>query len=324
MDMLDSDFYVEIVIRYLDGDDNLELVSDLSKTEIQTGVWWKHLVAGGFAGAISRSCTAPLDRLKVFLQVQTSKRRIFECFGYMYKEGGIKSFWRGNGINVLKIAPESAIKFSIYEHMKRLIRGDQNRYMNMSERFLAGSIAGGVSQTIIYPLEVLKTRLTLSKTGQYSSIIDAVIKMYTQEGFLSFYRGYIPNMLGILPYAGIDLCVYETLKRKYVHNTKTEPRIWVLLLCGGTSSTLAIMGTYPLALVRTRLQARFFSSSPQISNGNLSDSKMTAAFKHIIKTEGITGLYRGILPNFIKVLPAVSISYVVYEYLSKSLGIKMT
>lgn len=54
------------------------------------------------------------------------------------------------------------------------------------------------------------------------------------------------------------------------------------------------------------------------------DYTMTTVFKKIIQTEGLAGLYRGITPNFIKVLPAVSISYVVYEYSSNKLGVNMT
>lgn len=342
-------------LQYLDIGEDLNVPNDFSKTEMQTGMWWRHLVAGGVAGGVSRTCTAPLDRLKVFLQVsvllsfknkidespffllfihsflnlfqvQTSKQRISDCFRYMYKEGGTTSLWRGNGINVLKIAPESAIKFAAYEHIKRLMRGHENRSMTMPERFVAGAIAGGISQTIIYPLEVLKTRLALRKTGQYSSIMDAVMKIYTQEGIRSFYRGYVPNILGILPYAGIDLCIYETLKRKYLLHSGTEqPSIWVLLACGSTSSTLGQLFSYPLALVRTRLQAQVISTS---ANGSATlqttENGMTAAFKRILQLEGVQGLYRGITPNFIKVLPAVSISYVVYEYSSKALGVKMT
>lgn len=245
----------------------------------------------------------------------------------MYKEGGMSSMWRGNGINVLKIAPESAIKFAAYEHIKRLMRGQESRSMSMSERFVAGALAGGVSQTIIYPLEVLKTRLALRKTGQYSSIMDAVMKIYSQEGLRSFYRGYVPNILGILPYAGIDLCVYETLKRKYLQHSDTEqPSIWVLLACGSTSSTLGQLFSYPLALVRTRLQAQVIAAGTTNGTATLqvSENGMTAAFKRILQTEGVQGLYRGITPNFIKVIPAVSISYVVYEYSSKALGVKMT
>lgn len=79
----------------------------------------------------------------------------------MVKEGGVSGLWRGNGINVLKIAPESAIKFAAYEQVKRLIKGDSKHTLSIYERFCAGAVAGGVSQTAIYPLEVLKTRYVL-------------------------------------------------------------------------------------------------------------------------------------------------------------------
>lgn len=77
----------------------------------------------------------------------------------MLKEGGIKGLWRGNGINVLKIAPETAIKFASYEQVKRFIKGDSKENLTIYERFIAGALAGGISQTAIYPMEVLKTRL---------------------------------------------------------------------------------------------------------------------------------------------------------------------
>lgn len=127
----------------------------------------------------------------------------------MFREGGIKSYWRGNGINVLKIGPETALKFMAYEQVKRTIKGQDNRELSIYERFVAGSIAGGISQSAIYPLEVLKTRLALRKTGEFSGIVDAACKIYNQAGLKSFYRGYVPNLIGILPYAGIDLAVYE-------------------------------------------------------------------------------------------------------------------
>lgn len=58
-------------------------------------------------------------------------------------------------------------------------------------------------------LQVLKTRLALRKTGQYSGIVDCAKHILQKEGAAAFYKGYIPNMLGIIPYAGIDLAVYE-------------------------------------------------------------------------------------------------------------------
>lgn len=315
----------ELLSKYLDIGEDLNVPDDFTQSEMQSGMWWRHLAAGGFAGAVSRTCTAPLDRLKVFLQVQACKQRISDCLQYMLKEGGVRSLWRGNFINVIKIAPESAIKFAAYEQVKRLIRGSDKRQLTIYERFVAGACAGGVSQTAIYPLEVLKTRLALRKTGQYSSILDAAFKIYRREGVRSFYRGYIPNMLGIIPYAGIDLAVYETLKKKYLSHHETEqPSFWLLLACGSASSTLGQVCSYPLALVRTRLQAQAVTIGPQADGSVAIQPNMTNVFKRILQTEGPLGLYRGITPNFIKVLPAVSISYVVYEYSSRALGVNMT
>lgn len=57
--------------------------------------------------------------------------------------------------------------------------------------------------------QVLKTRLTLRRTGQYKGLLDCALRILEQEGPRAFYRGYLPNVLGIIPYAGIDLAVYE-------------------------------------------------------------------------------------------------------------------
>lgn len=309
---------------YLDIGEDMNVPDDFTQSEMQSGMWWRHLVAGGVAGAVSRTCTAPLDRLKVYLQVHGNKTTgIKTCLQHMLKEGGILSLWRGNGINVLKIAPESALKFMAYEQAKRLIRKQSTaRDLTIYERFVAGSLAGGFSQTIIYPLEVLKTRLALRKTGEFKSIMDAAKKIYKREGWRAFYKGYIPNLLGIIPYAGIDLAVYETLKNNYLssqHDEGETPSAMLLLACGTASSTCGQVCSYPLALVRTRLQAQVITNV-----GTGSHYTMTSLLRDIIREEGWVGLYRGITPNFMKVAPAVSISYVVYERCRQALGVNMT
>jgi len=58
-------------LQYLDIGEDMNVPDDFTQKEMQTGLWWRHLVAGGIAGAVSRTCTAPLDRVKVFLQVST-------------------------------------------------------------------------------------------------------------------------------------------------------------------------------------------------------------------------------------------------------------
>ncbi|XP_041431168.1 calcium-binding mitochondrial carrier protein SCaMC-2 isoform X4 [Xenopus laevis] len=303
-----------------DVGENLIVPDEFTVEEKQTGMWWRHLVAGGGAGAVSRTCTAPLDRLKVLMQVHASRSNnmsILGGFTQMIREGGFRSLWRGNGINVIKIAPESAIKFMAYEQMKRIIGSDQET-LGIHERLVAGSLAGVIAQSSIYPMEVLKTRMALRKTGQYQGMLDCGKKMLLKEGLSAFYKGYVPNMLGIIPYAGIDLAVYETLKNAWLQRYATssaDPGVFVLLACGTISSTCGQLASYPLALVRTRMQAEAsVEGGPQMT--------MSKLFKHIVKTEGAFGLYRGLAPNFMKVIPAVSISYVVYENLKLTLGVQ--
>ncbi|XP_060037527.1 mitochondrial adenyl nucleotide antiporter SLC25A23 isoform X5 [Erinaceus europaeus] len=111
----------------LDIGECLTVPDEFSEREKMTGTWWKQLVAGAVAGAVSRTGTAPLDRLKVLMQVHASKTNRLNMWGglrSMVLEGGVRALWRGNGINVLKIAPESAIKFMAYEQ----VGADQTRH----------------------------------------------------------------------------------------------------------------------------------------------------------------------------------------------------
>jgi hypothetical protein len=77
--------------------------------------------------------------------------------------GGIKSFFRGNGTNCIKIIPESSLKFFVYEHLKSVIMNSKDiqnsSEIKGTERFVAGAMAGAISSAAIYPLEVIKTRL---------------------------------------------------------------------------------------------------------------------------------------------------------------------
>ncbi|KAG9146896.1 hypothetical protein Leryth_005197 [Lithospermum erythrorhizon] len=81
----------------------------------------KYLIAGGVAGAASRTATAPLDRLKVTLQVQTTRAAIVPAVKKIWSEGRVRAFFRGNGLNIVKVAPESAIKFWCLKIFKTLL-----------------------------------------------------------------------------------------------------------------------------------------------------------------------------------------------------------
>ena len=132
----------------------------------------KYLLAGGIAGAVSRTCTAPFDRLKVYLITHSGTPEnpltFFNAVRSIYSGGGWKAFFVGNGLNVMKIIPESAIKFYSYESCKQLFANilhcEDKDSIPTSARFAAGGMAGICSQFSIYPVETLKTRIMTSTT----------------------------------------------------------------------------------------------------------------------------------------------------------------
>jgi len=313
------------VISHIDTCGDVNLPEDLYEDEKLKGRWWKQLLAGAVAGVVSRTCTAPLDRLKILLQVHAGSTKnnwtVQRGFQKMYSEGGTKSLWRGNLVNCVKIGPETAIKFYAYEWMKEtLTKGKTDSgQVGIGIRFLAGAFAGSCSQTSIYPMEVLKTRLALGRTGEYRNMIDCAMQVYQKDGFRVFFKGLTPGIIGVIPYAGIDLCVYETLKVTWLARHAEDgqdPSALVLLLCGAMSSSCGQLVSYPFALVRTKLQAQ--TTDPTFTG--IRAEGMRDMFKQIVEQNGYRGLYRGLAPNFLKVLPAVSISYLVYEKTRKLLG----
>ena len=177
----------------------------------------KLLVSGGIAGAVSRTATAPIDRLKMLLQVEEGRRPMTmrEGFRRMAAEGSVTAFFRGNGTNVLKIAPESAMKLTLNDVLKRVVCSDPDE-ITPGQRMAAGALAGGTAQALIYPLELVRTRLAVCPGGTYGGIIDCATKVMRQEGVRAFYRGIVPSMIGILPYAGVDITTFELLKERLI------------------------------------------------------------------------------------------------------------
>ena len=147
------------------------------------------LISGGVAGVVSRTCTAPMDRIKVLLQVSPDVgNKSIQVTGVrqgvqaIYKDGGWKAFFRGNATNVIKTIPESAARYWMYENMKHILSNRDMGDISLVSRFIAGSSAGLFAQFLVYPLEVVKTRLAVAPTGFYTSIFTTMERIAKHEG----------------------------------------------------------------------------------------------------------------------------------------------
>ncbi|GAN01283.1 calcium-binding mitochondrial carrier [Mucor ambiguus] len=333
---------------------------------------YKYLAAGGMAGAVSRTCTAPFDRLKIYLITQTSysnsqqqnaikstattattaakkhtQSAIISGMKNIYHQGGFRAFFVGNGLNVIKIVPESAIKFYVFETAKsvlaELTQSEDKNGIPVSARFVAGGVAGLCAQFCIYPVETLKTRIMSSmiieanngeqqtkkssdafKAKQKHLIFNTAKTMYKSGGLKGFWPGLTVSLMGVFPYQALDMGIYETLKvtyLQYMNNQKDEhgkgkpPNVLILWACGMVSGSIGASSVYPLNMIRTRLQAQGTPAHPY---------RYTSAWDAAKKTfhaDGVRGFYKGLGPTLFKVVPSVSISYAVYEFSKRTLGI---
>jgi len=272
---------------------------------------WKSLLAGGCAGAVSRTVTSPLERLKILYQIQgvgqSKYQGVFHSLLMIGKEEGWRGYLKGNGTNVLRIFPYSAIQFAAYERYKIWFSNAAGGDLTAQLRFLSGALAGVTSVIATYPLDLVRTRLSAQRDAQYSGIGHAFRHIYTREGVLAFYRGIAPTLLGIVPYVGINFMAYETLKLFIKRRVNPEPTTVQLLMCGGLAGAIGQTVTYPLDLLRRRMQVQGFTPENPVYGTTWN------AVKTIALSEGFFGFYKGLIPNYLKVVPAVAVSFVVYE-----------
>ncbi|WAQ82508.1 hypothetical protein PtA15_2A825 [Puccinia triticina] len=232
------------------------------------------------------------------------------------KEEGWRGYFKGNGINVVRIAPYSAIQFSSYEIAKKLLsRFSSTGELTTPLRLGAGAIAGICSVVSTYPLDLVRSRLSIISASigtrrptrggveeRGMGMIGMSMHVYKHEGGLrGLYRGLVPTVIGVAPYVGSNFAAYELLKTYFcppvsgIAGARQQPSVLRKLACGALAGAFSQTITYPLDVLRRRMQVTGMASMGFQYNG-----AWDATLK-ILKKEGLAGLYKGLWPNFLKV-----------------------
>jgi solute carrier family 25 phosphate transporter 23/24/25/41 len=158
--------------------------------------YW-HILTGGIAGGISRTLTSPLERLKILRQTSSPEYQglsIWQSLVKFNSSEGVKGFFRGNGSNVMRIVPFSAIEFYTFEYCKeRLLPADNPRHKG--RLLLCGSLAGIAASSLTYPLDFVRTMLTVQTGTKYKGMWDAGKQVYQAKGFFALYKGLFTSLL---------------------------------------------------------------------------------------------------------------------------------
>lgn len=278
--------------------------------------------AGGVAGAVSRTVVSPLERLKILYQVQGVGRTgyqlpIHKALGKMWRDEGWRGFMRGNGTNCIRIVPYSAVQFGSFNLYRRTAESWTGADLTPIGRLICGGCAGITSVTFTYPLDIVRTRLSIQTAsfdglnkhaGKPPGMWPTMTLMYkTEGGFLGLYRGIIPTVAGVAPYVGLNFMVYESVRGYFTEPGEKNPVWYRKLAAGAISGAVAQTCTYPFDVLRRRFQIN------SMSGMGFQYKSITHAITTIIKQEGIAGLYKGLMPNLLKVAPSMASSWLSFE-----------
>lgn len=198
-----------------------------------------------------------------------------------------------------------------YEQFKLLLMPTPNLHTG-PRKFLAGSAAGCTAVIMTYPFDLVRVRLAF-ETGRGPTIRTICSEIWREgtPSIFNFYRGFVPTVVGMIPYAGVSFWTYESLKG--VVGRYGEVGSWSTLACGAVAGILAQSVSYPFEVVRRHIQVSGIS--------NASHRTMIGTGKDIIARRGFGGLYVGLGIGFMKVVPLHAVSFLVYERAKVVLGI---
>ncbi|KAK4077954.1 uncharacterized protein Triagg1_3648 [Trichoderma aggressivum f. europaeum] len=278
---------------------------------------------GGVAGAVSRTVVSPLERLKILMQIQSAGREAYklsvgQALGKMWREEGWRGFMRGNGTNCIRIVPYSAVQFSSYNfYKKNIFEPYLGTDLSPFARLVCGGLAGITSVVFTYPLDIVRTRLSIqsasfaelgTRPDKLPGMWATLVSMYKAEGGMSaLYRGIVPTVAGVAPYVGLNFMVYESIRQALTPEGEQNPSALRKLLAGAISGAVAQTCTYPFDVLRRRFQINTMSGM------GYQYKSVSDAVRVIVLQEGVKGLYKGIVPNLLKVAPSMASSWLSFE-----------
>lgn len=294
----------------------------------------KDFMIGGVSAAVSKTCVAPIERVKLLLQNQdasaqiTADKRykgIVDCFARVSKEQGVASLWRGNLANVIRYFPTQALNFAFKDTLKKYLNPYNKKTqpgMFFLGNILSGGAAGALSLCIVYPLDFARTRLAVDVgkggkgTGaerQFNGLGDCLVKVFKSDGPLGLYRGFGISVLGIIAYRGAYFGLFDTGNAILFSEGRTQ-NFFAMWAFAQFTTTLAGIISYPLDTVRRRLMMQS-GRKEKMYTGTID------CFRKIAANEGTKAFFKGAGSNVLRGTGGALV-LVLYAKIQKFFGIE--
>jgi len=265
------------------------------------------LASGGTAAAVSKTAVAPIERVKLLLQVQDAQKTIavdqrykgiIDVLVRVPKEQGFLSLWRGNLANVIRYFPTQALNFAFKDTYKRIFMEGVDKNKQFWKFFMmnlaSGGAAGATSLCFVYPLDFARTRLAadVGKAGsrEFKGLADCLIKIFKSDGPVGLYRGFFVSVQGIIIYRAAYFGMFDTAKSLASGGGKDKLNFFVAWAIAQVVTVGSGILSYPWDTVRRRMMMQSGRKEKMYTN------TLDCALK-IIKNEGMSAMFKGALSN---------------------------
>jgi solute carrier family 25 (adenine nucleotide translocator) protein 4/5/6/31 len=261
-------------------------------------------LTGGVSAAVSKTAVAPIERVKLLLQVQDASKTIekkytgiIDVFVRVPKEQGFAALWRGNLANVIRYFPTQALNFAFKDTYKNMfmkgVDKKKDPWKFLFANLASGGAAGATSLFFVYPLDFARTRLAadVGKKGnrEFNGLVDCLVKIAKSDGPIGLYRGFFVSVQGIIIYRAAYFGCFDTIKAM----VSTDPKNMNFFMTWAIAQVVTVCSgilSYPWDTVRRRMMMQ--SGRADILYKNTWDCAVK-----IVKNEGIKAMYKGALSN---------------------------
>ncbi|KAL8201075.1 hypothetical protein R6Q57_012414 [Mikania cordata] len=299
----------------------------------------KDLAAGTVGGVAQLVVGHPFDTIKVKLQSQPAPlpgqppkySGAIDAVKKTLAAEGAGGLYKGMGAPLATVAAFNALLFTVRGQMETLLRSTPGAPLTVNQQFIAGAGAGVAVSFLATPTELIKCRLqaqgagattaaateagaTVTAAVKYGGPMDVARQVLRSEGGIrGLYKGLFPTFAREIPGNATMFGVYEYLKQYIAGGTDTSGLgRGSLMLAGGLAGGAFWISVYPTDVVKSVIQIDDYKN-PKYT-GSID------AFKKILKSEGIGGLYKGFGPAMARSVPANAACFLAYEITRSSLG----
>lgn len=267
------------------------------------------LAAGGTAAAVSKTLVAPIERVKLLLQVQAASKAlqgkeykgIVDAFVRIPKEQGFMSFWRGNMANVIRYFPTQALNFAFKDTYKQMFLAGVDKKTQFGRYFLgnlaSGGAAGATSLCFVYPLDFARTRLGADvgsgKAREFNGLVHCIKTIAKRDGVRGLYQGFFVSIQGIIVYRASYFGTYDT-----VMGVLPDSKNMNFFLKWGVAqvvTTGAGVVSYPFDTVRRRMMMQSGRAKEDLQYKGTAD-----CWKKIYQQEGGRAFFKGAFSNVLR------------------------